>query len=233
MSGDMDTSLGNCTTMCGMVWSFMRSLGVRKFEYMNDGDDGVLIVEKVASAAVLSAFETYFLQFGFTMKLEGVAEIMEEVEFCQCRPVYDGSVWRFVRNPFTCLAKDSLTLKSAKTLSEQEELSNSLGWCGSALAGDLPLFCKFYPRFIRGEFVSLKGSLYGMEALSQRMVPKFSEPTVEARVSFARAFHISPEKQLALESLFSETPFSLGAPSPTVYFTDLFGFDFNDIRDSN
>jgi hypothetical protein len=56
MSGDMDTALGNCTTMCAMTWSFMRSIGVTKYAYANDGDDGVLIVEKHDLDAVLDTF---------------------------------------------------------------------------------------------------------------------------------------------------------------------------------
>lgn len=233
MSGDMDTALGNCTTMCGMTWSFMRFLGVTKYEYMNDGDDGVLIVEEVEKSAVLVNFESFFLKFGFTMKLEGVTDIMEEVEFCQARPVFDGKYWRMVRDPIICLAKDSFTLKRAMTYEEQRIYSNAIGWCGLSLAGDMPIFGAFYRSMISLEKPENIEILTGMQLLAKRMEPKFSEPTDEARVSFWRAFRLSPDKQLALETLIRETPFSLGIPSPTAkLYADLLGFDLREYIDS-
>jgi len=46
MSGDMNTSSGNCLIMCAMVWTYCRSLGITKFRLANNGDDCILIVEQ-------------------------------------------------------------------------------------------------------------------------------------------------------------------------------------------
>lgn len=111
MSGDMDTALGNCTTMCAMTWSFMTHIGVHVFRYANDGDDGVIFIERENLKLVLDNYLEFFLKLGFTMKLEGVFHELEQVEFCQSKPVFDGMRWRMVRDPAICLGKDSLSLK--------------------------------------------------------------------------------------------------------------------------
>jgi len=227
MSGDMDTALGNCLTMCAMTWSFMRHLSIRKFEYMNDGDDGVLIIEKSDLTAVLNSHFDYFLQLGFTMKLEGIAHIMEHVEFCQARPVeiQDG-IWRFIRDPEIALAKDSMTLKSVKSVEELQQLSNANGWCGASLAGDVPIFCEFYKRMITGARPVDFEIKTGMQMLAKRMEPKFTPPTDVCRVSFFNAFGICPDVQCYLEDDIRNTQYYLNSmPTPGDFTTTL-----NDIR---
>lgn len=204
MSGDMDTAMANCMLMCAMTESFMTDLEVIH-EYMNDGDDGVLIFEEEHLTMVLASYEAYFLALGFTMKLEGVARTMEEVEFCQARPIFDGTGWRFVRDPRVCVGKDSLSLKGLINPDEMQELRNSIGWCGLSLAGDMPIFGAFYSTMISSarpdqEFTT------GMQFLARGMEPKFSEPTEESRLSFQRAYDIAPDDQLAIENHIRSLP---------------------------
>ena len=45
MSGDMNTGLGNCLLMCSMMWSYMSSAAIDRFEFINNGDDCVVIIE--------------------------------------------------------------------------------------------------------------------------------------------------------------------------------------------
>lgn len=198
MSGDMDTALGNCLTMCAMTYSFMANIDVSKYEYMNDGDDGVLIVEQSDSAFVFDNFVEYFTRFGFTMKLEGTTNIIEEVDFCQARPVFDGDHYRFVRDPSICLDKDSYSLKNNVSVEGMRDLRNSVGWCGLSLAGDMPIFCEFYHSMICGEDSAVDYTT-GMQFLSRGMSSKYAEPTDECRVSFYKAFKITPDQQIVME----------------------------------
>lgn len=46
MSGDINTSLGNVTIMCLMLYSYLEHAGVECVEVANDGDDAVLIVDE-------------------------------------------------------------------------------------------------------------------------------------------------------------------------------------------
>jgi len=214
MSGDMDTALGNCMTMCAMTWTFMRYLGI-KFEYMNDGDDGVLIVEEQNRQLVLDNFQWYFLDFGFSMKLEGIANVIEEVEFCQAQPVFNGEQYVFVRNPYICLGKDSLSLRGLTDTDSLRELSNSIGWCGLSLAGDMPIFWRFYSSMIYGDD---PGRVYntGMAFLSKGMSPKIKPPSMATRLSFQRAYRLSPDDQMAIEDCIQESYCRINSPASLV-----------------
>ena len=214
MSGDMDTALGNCLSMCAMTWSYMRNLGVRKYRYANDGDDGVLIIEREHLETVLSTFNDYFVKLGFTMKLEGLAYELEEVEFCQARPIYDGDHWRMVRDPRVCVDKDTLSLKRVRDLDEFIYLRNAVGWCGAALAGDMPIFCALYSKMVTGEAPSYVEKTTGMHFLAHGMEAKFSEPTDDARSSFFFAYGIPPHEQVELERTIRDLTWEDHAPIP-------------------
>lgn len=213
-SGDMDTALANCMTMCAMTWSFMQSLGIGKYEYANDGDDGVLFVEGSAASSVLEAFGPWFLELGFTMKLEGVTREFERIEFCQARPVLGSRGWTMVRNPQVCLHKDSLSVKNLFTASDVSEARNLLGWCGMSLAADMPIFCEYYKRMISSERVDAEFTT-GMQYLSYGMDVPVGGPSDETRISFFKAFGIAPEAQYAVENSIRTTRVNIGAPVPT------------------
>jgi len=215
MSGDMDTAMANCMTMCAMTYSFMASIGICKYEYANDGDDGVLIVEGGDSSRVLDTFKAYFLKFGFTMKLEGTTTVLEEIEFCQAHPVWDGEGYRLVRDPRVCLGKDSLSLKGKTDVLVMSELRSSIGWCGLSLAGDMPIFNEFYHSMISHSERALEYDT-GMKFLSKGMTPKFSQPSDETRVSFYKAFDITPDAQLAIEADIRQTLCDITRPAVLV-----------------
>jgi hypothetical protein len=215
MSGDMDTAMGNCLTMCAMTYSFMTHLDVSKFEYMNDGDDGVLIVERRDADMVLAGFRDYFLKFGFTMKLEGTAGVLEDIEFCQARPIFDGTGYRFVRDPRICLDKDCISLKGLTDVESMQQLRDSIGWCGLSLAGDMPIFGEFYKSMIIGPEKAREFTT-GMEFLSKGMEAKFSTPSDETRLSFYKAYDISPDEQLAIEYQIRNTNADINHPAVLV-----------------
>lgn len=195
MSGDMDTALGNCMSMCAMTWSFLHDLGVEG-QYVNDGDDGIIIVEGKDRQKVLDHYAEYFLAFGFTMKLEGVASVFEQIEFCQARPVWAGDHYRMVRNPDIALMKDSLSLRKG----DPKVLSNVVGWGGLALAGSIPVCGEYYRSMINDDEISDDGSPEcGRDFLRQRLLPVYSAPSDESRVSFYDAFGLSPDMQIAIE----------------------------------
>lgn len=221
MSGDMDTALGNCLLMCGMTWSFMKNLSITKFRYANDGDDGVLFVERKDLNQVLENFREYFLSLGFTMKLEGIAYEFEEIEFCQARPVLSTTGWRMVRDPRVCIDKDTFSLKNVRDTNHARELRNAIGWAGLALAGDMPIFCKLYSRMVTGDCPQLQFES-GMEFLARGMDPKWAEPTDETRASFYFAYGITPDEQTSIEHVIENLHWTDDTPTPVESFTDLF-----------
>jgi len=215
MSGDMDTAMANCLTMCAMTYAFMTDLRIQKYEYMNDGDDGVLFLEQHDLDLVLNSFMSWFHLCGYTMKLEGVAYELEQVEFCQARPIYDGVGWKFVRDPYICLGKDSISLRNDISREGMIDLRNSVGWCGASLAGDMPIFCEYYRSMISG---SRPEETYetGMQFLAKGMTPIFKTPTTEARLSFWKAYGIFPDLQIAIEELIRNSDYQINSPAVQV-----------------
>jgi hypothetical protein len=221
MSGDMDTAAGNCLIMCAVTWTVMLEMVVRKYAYINDGDDGVLIVERNQVERVRKDFHRSFLAFGFTMKWDGDTDELGKVRFCQCAPVYDGTEWRMVRDPLRALAKDALTLRRVRDSEHHAELVSATGWCGMSLAGDLPIFSTFYRKMCLDSFKPTTEFRSGMDYMARDLTPRHGPVRDEARLSFWKAFGVSPDNQLALEAYISSLPVIRGhIPTPGAFITD-------------
>jgi hypothetical protein len=218
MSGDMDTSLSACLIMSACVWTIMRELKVKEYNYINDGDDGVLFVERSQVERVRKDFQRIFKEFGYTVRIDSQADLIEEVEFCQTRPVYDGTNWRMVRDPVKALAKDALTLRRIRDSKHYQELQSSIGWCGLSLAGDLPVFNAFYKHLITQTYKPDPDYTTGMQYLAHGLAPRAGPVTDAARFSFFRAFGLSPEIQLAIEEYYlTLTPLLYDQPVPVAF----------------
>jgi hypothetical protein len=212
MSGDMNTALGNVLIMCGLMWTYMRTLGV-KYEFVNDGDDCILMVE-ARDEHRLATLVPWFREMGYVMEREPSVSCLERVDFCQARPVFDGTEYRMVRVPKSTLSKDLVNIKlnmgSIHARKQWESACTAIGECGAALAGDMPVFWKFYQMLSRASEEGRKpdwgNDLPGMFFLSLGMDRKCSEPTPETRFSFWKAFDITPDEQVALESFYESAP---------------------------
>lgn len=219
-SGDMNTALGNCLLMCAMVWSYCRTMGVQKFRLVNNGDDCVLIVGREDVRQVVDGLPGYFAALGFVMKVEKPVDVFEQISFCQTNPVWDGAVWRMVRDPRISLSKDATLLRTPHNSAEMDIHLNAIGECGLALTGGLPVLEAYYSVMTRAiperyrrklellakraesRDLEILGS--GMYQLARGMADRRGTPiTVDARVSFARAFGISPQVQVELEDYFN------------------------------
>ncbi len=66
--------------MCLMLGSYLDTKYI-KYRFANNGDDCVVIVEK-EDLGKLGDLQIWFLQMGFTMKMEKPVEIFEKIEFC-------------------------------------------------------------------------------------------------------------------------------------------------------
>lgn len=204
-SGDMNTSLGNCLIMCGLFHSYMEQYkpGV-SYEFINNGDDCVVIME---SGEVLSNICDFYAAAGFVLKVEPPAYVMEHIEFCQSRPVYDGCVWRMVRDPRTSLSKDAITVKPINHADVYPRYLKAVGDAGLSLTAGLPLLQSYYGAMIRqaGDAVALDDpSLDGGLFIAARGMDKgkVREVCREARISFGLAFGCSEATQKRLEQYY-------------------------------
>lgn len=207
MSGDVNTSLGNTLLMCAMMLSLRKMLAV-DFEFINDGDDGVIICEQADSQRIFKNIHPYCLQYGFNMVCEQPVTSIERIEFCQSKPVaVDANEYVMVRDIKNSFDKDStsqLTLSSEKFA---RKWMRSVGECGIILTSGLPVLQAYYNVFMnQSQVAHTKDYTYsGMKLLADRMLNKgFREPTWHSRYSYWKAFGVTPAVQRIQEELLSK-----------------------------
>ncbi len=205
-SGDMNTSLGNSLIMCGIIWEWLRLCGV-KAELANNGDDCVVIMEKVDLSRFSGGFDEFALKCGFTMTIEKPVYHLEEIEFCQTHPIFMGDGWRMVRNYNTAREKDSLCMFPLDTPGAMESWLYAVGECGLALTGGVPVFQEFYSCYMRNGKPSKMGEAVFMQSgsrmMSVGMEAKRADILADTRVSFYKAFGVTPDEQVAMEEYYA------------------------------
>lgn len=198
MSGDMNTSMGNCMLMSLIVLGYCESIGLNA-RLVNNGDDCVLIVEK-NNIQKLEGIDKWFLDFGFKLTREEAVSVFEEIEFCQCHPVWTESGWRMTRDPHKAPTKDMVSLQTWQTADEVRNWRAAIGRCGTELSTGVPFWQSFYEKFGAGggehgvdEFVKKSGLGYMARGIQGCPISD------RARVSFWKAFGMLPDEQIALE----------------------------------
>lgn len=208
MSGDMNTALGNCLIMCGLVHTLAseRKVNVR---LVNNGDDCVVFCESRDVQKLTNGLEAWFKEFGFKMKVEPVVTVFEKISFCQASPVYDGEKWLMVRDPRITVSKDAhCTNPTFGAGSAAKKWLYAVGECGLAMGGGVPIIQEQYKAFLRAGAAGLRDTAVVGEtgmAMLARGLHRGERPVSEAaRVSFWLAFDISPTQQRELERKFAD-----------------------------
>lgn len=210
MSGDMDTSLGNCLIMCALVYSYAKERGIN-IELYNNGDDCAVMMESHDCDRFCTGLSTWFLEMGFNMKVERPVFVFEHIEFCQTHPVMTPQGPICVRNFPACIDKDMV---SVLPITNQKGIDNyfaSIGKGGLALAGGIPILTNFYNRLVElsngaygwGNHPSLKSGMIHMAVDMKRV---HSTPDWTTRVSFYEAFGVTPDEQVYWETKYNRLP---------------------------
>jgi len=212
MSGDMNTAMGNVLIMCALVWTYARSIGV-KIRLINNGDDCVFIMSRRSAELFAAGLDAWFLRMGFHMDLSDPVDEFEKVQFCQSRPVFDGRKWTLVRCPRPGIGKDMTSLVPWDNESVFKMWMSAVGQGGLALCGGIPIYNALYSRYVEAsegacplEHLGLESGMMMAAKAMGTQARKAREPCDEARVSFWRAFGISPTEQLAIEQHFRSLP---------------------------
>lgn len=210
MSGDVNTAMGNCLLACLITKHLLKGIRCR---LINNGDDCVLFFNTPDLAAVTERL-AHWLDFGFQCVVEKPVYELEEVEFCQMKPVFDGEEWVCVRNVHVSVAKDTYSINPWNNENDAGRWIRAIGECGEALTGGIPVLNAYYKVFKRAYRApgKVKESLAfdsGMYRLSQRCSRSFHEPTEEARVSFFKAFGVDPMAQMAIEEFYDSLDIEL------------------------
>lgn len=217
MSGDTNTALGNCLIMSSLVYVYSKLIGV-DIKLANDGDDCVVFLERNNLDLYQKNLDHFFMQHGFSMTVEDPVYILEDIEFCQSHPVYDGEKYLMVRDPRVAISKDCVALKPLDNPKIKKMWCAAVGQGGMSLTGGIPIWQDFYAQLItisdgakRLEDLTLNT---GMKILAKGMFRTYKEPTPESRLSFYLAFKISPSEQEACEEFYRNVVYSTLGDSP-------------------
>lgn len=210
-SGDMNTSLGNCTIMCTLIKHLAETLRIN-VRLANNGDDCVLITDRQNERLVMQRLPQYFLDYGFTIKVEKPVYVFEHIEFCQTHPVFVAGKPRMVRNPFSAIVKDMMMLHNDS--STYPTWLTTVGHGGLALCSGVPIMQEFYSSLIR---LSARTNVHhakfmdtGLARLSEGMEERYSDVDVMTRYSFYLAFGVNIGMQHYYEDRWRG--FVLGSP---------------------
>lgn len=205
MSGDMNTGMGNCLIMSSIMLSYIEDRGIDA-RLVNNGDDCVVVCES-SDLDRFSGLSQWALDFGYQLVREEPVYDLEGIEFCQTRPIYTASGWRMVRDPRVAMSKDCVSLQGWDTEDAMLRWLGSVGACGLSLTRGVPVWEAWYGRLARlgrvdGTGLSERVWDCGMGYLAKDVTP--CEIVDEARLSFYRAFGITPDEQVSFEEDYSQ-----------------------------
>ncbi len=210
MSGDINTSLGNCLIMSSMVLAYAYSRGVY-CRLANNGDDCVVIMDKGKLDTFMSGLTEWFRDMGFTMEVEEPVYTFERIEFCQSQPVWGGDNWIMCRKPEVAITKDLVSLLPLDQAFGA--YCGAIGECGLSAMGGMPVFQELYASLAKAghasNLLSENRDAMGLRYLSRNMSRGYREISPETRVSFALAFNILPDEQRLLEEHIRQHPVPL------------------------
>lgn len=225
MSGDMNTSLGNCILMCLMIHAYASSLGI-KVQLANNGDDCVVVMDRESLTKFQAGLDEWFLAMGFNMAVEEPCYTFEEIEFCQTHPVWVGpghDDYIMVRHPVKAIAKDTACLHAWQTEKVFAGWMHAVGTGGLSMTGQIPIFQDFYKSFIAAGTYRMKTSDpqgWGVKMLGRGLSRQHGVINPLTRASFYWAFGITPDEQLCAEKFYGSMKLSTSLANGEVVFQD-------------
>lgn len=205
-SGDMNTAMGNCLIMCACVITYAKQKNI-PCELANNGDDCVVIMDKKYLDHFGSGLSEWFLKVGFRMTVEPPVVEFEKIEFCQMHPVHNGECWTMVRDHYMSREKDSIALLDISSKGAYEKWMAAVGECGLALNSGIPVLQSMYLAFNRhgksGKVANSMQMQSGAMFLRRGLVAKYRKVLDVARVSYYKAFGVTPDEQTALEEYYN------------------------------
>jgi hypothetical protein len=143
------------------------------------------------------------------MKVEAPAYEPEQVEFCQARPVCVDGEWTLVRNFAKALNTDGFI---HHTLTSEQRMVHlrAVGLCGLSMAAGVPVLQAFYKALVAsgktGKFddavLGNRSHQYKLQVAAGHLA-RARPIVVDTRVSFFKAFGITPEHQVIMETVIN------------------------------
>jgi len=201
-SGLSSTSLCGVAIVCYLLRAYCDLVGARH-QLISAGDDTNIIIER-RDLPNFAGLASFCLRAGYTVKIDGVVDVFERIDFCQARPVWDGADWVMCRNPMVITTKDLLVARKFRNSIERRAYMGAIADCGLSLTGGLPIVQSFYTMLKRNARGAAPCTLErnGFYYLSRDMSRCVRSPSDESRISFYKAFGINIWRQLELERYY-------------------------------
>jgi hypothetical protein len=212
--------MGNSLLMVGAVVSALKRTG-RKFDILADGDNALVFCSRDDLDAVLEDFGPWVLRdCGHEMTLEEPVFVLERVRFGRSAPVFlgPGLGWTMVREPTAVLSGAGASHRWLVEPRFGMRWLSGVFRCELSLAVGVPvlqahalkvlnivgLSDKRLPSESLADYYHVGARLVGTEVAVQ--------PTRECRLSYERAFGLSPDEQV----LWEKRPVTVGIPVEVV-----------------
>nr|WKV33302.1 MAG: RNA-dependent RNA polymerase [Riboviria sp.] len=213
MSGDMNTALGNCMIMSGLVSGLLEKLNIVG-HYANDGDDCIVILPRAHLERFQASVDDHFKSAGFNVVVEAPVDVFEKIEFCQSHPVWNGEQYIMCRNWVKCINNDAAGFGKWNDPRQIPFQLAAVGQCGGHLCAGIPILQAFYSSMreqghYRKVYHELAETGFGRMAIGlQRRIGMSVDAKVRdravtprARFSFWLAYGVTPEQQRIMESV--------------------------------
>lgn len=193
MSGDYNTSLGNCYINYNLLVGFLEYSNIRA-EILLDGDDSVLVMERGDAGAMRL---DYWPLMGFNTDVAIVTEF-ERIDFCQCRPCYTVHGWVLTRNPQRLISHMQGIVKPFTGRMVQRWLAG-VAEAEIACGSGVPIHQSLALQCRRDVTPYLDDDLLRRKQLG--FATKSAVVTDEARWSYYRAWGVCPIMQQRIEAV--------------------------------
>jgi hypothetical protein len=197
MSGEYNTSLGDTL----INWCILQDVfrGVRHVKLLN-GDDSVICLE-TADFLGMDLGPHVWRAYGFKTNFE-VTKHIEQVEFCQSRPVQiREAVWRMVRSPKRAISRSIVAVKRYEGRAWLA-LCAAIGQSELACGDGVPMIQSFAQMMVRAAcgVPPLPREMSRRAKLEAIQTPNARPVTDVARLSFEAAFEFTPQEQIEFEN---------------------------------
>lgn len=208
MSGDMNTALGNCLLMVLMARAYFQSIEVEA-EIFDDGDDVLVFFESANLPKVKETVTDCFLQFGQEVKVENIANRLEDIVFCQSSPIKVGAGYMMVADWRKIISQSTSGTRFWSETKTRADMAYSVGQCLLALYPGVPIIQSYAVRLCAfggkiNPAIYDTDWLWKIRPLGSRVTLGELGPepiTPETRNSFAAAYKVPQEQQMLLERM--------------------------------
>lgn len=194
MSGDQNTGIGNSIINFAMTKALFGHL---KICYYIDGDDYLIFVERSDANKVDPKL---YEQFGMETKMESATSVIEHIDFCQTRPVFNGVGYTMCRNPERMLKRVQWGVGKFSPRYVPKYLS-SVGKCMISTGQGLPVE-QYLGRTLSSLSTTYVLTPYHYSASKMPFRPgraKVVEPSTAVRLSYEMAWGLSIAQQQMFE----------------------------------